>query len=148
MKMKHFWMIAVVCVAVLLIAVPAQAQINVDRIGVSFSNFTYANSESDTSGSQQVAAARALMLVLTTADSAIMDVYVQYKDSNATWTTKFTDSLKTTVNTGKTQEYSLKDGDSDAFDAMVYGVRVVLAGRSAGNGVTTPTFTAKWYYKP
>lgn len=145
--MKHFAVLFTVCVAVLLIAVPAMSQININRTGVKFSNYAYANSANDTSSSQAVAGASKLALVLKTTDSTSMDVYVQYKDSNATWVTKLTDSLISTVNTGKTQEYSLIDADSDVFDAFVYGVRVILAGRSSGNGVTSPVFTAYWYWR-
>ena len=145
--MKHS-LVFVICVAVLLIAVPAFAQVNVEKIGVKFSNLTYAAAGADTSASQNVAGARSLSLVITTADSAELDVVVQYFASNLTWTTVLTDSLITTVAAGATKEFSLKDGDSDLFDNLAYGVRVIVTGQATGCGVTTPTFTAKWVYKP
>lgn len=137
-----------ICVAVLLIAVPAVAQVNVEKLGVRFSNLTYTASENDTSSAQKVAGANRLSLVITTADSAELDVYVQYKVGDATWTTVLTDSLITTTAAGSTQEYSLIDSDSDLFDALAFGVRAIVAARATGCGVTTPTFKAYWYYKP
>jgi len=145
--MKHSLIFAL-CVAVLLIAVPAFAQVGVSSIGVKFSNLTYAAAGADTSSSQNVAAARFLSLVITTADSAELDIVVQYKKDNTTWTTVLTDSLITTTAAGATQEYSLRDGDSDLFDYIAYGTRVIVTGQASGCGVTTPTFTAKWIYKP
>ena len=145
--MKHIWMVLICCVAVLLIAVPANSQIENGKLGVKFSNLTYAASAGiDTSSQQYMAGARCLSLVITTADSAELDVVVQYK-TNGTWTAILTDSLITTTAAGATQEYSIKDGDSDLCDGLYYPLRVIVGGQATGCGTTTPTFTAYWYYR-
>lgn len=146
--MKHFAVLFTVCVAVLLIAVPATGQVRASTVGVAFSDLTYAASAKDTSSGQYFGGANRLSLVVVTADSAELDIIVQYKLNNTTWTTVLTDSLITTTAAGATQEYSIIDSDSDLFDGVAFPVRVVVGGQATGCGVTTPTFTATWHYRP
>jgi hypothetical protein len=142
--MKRFLVVALA----LLVASVAVAQVNVASFPVKFSNLTYAANESDTSSSQMVAGSNRLSLVVTSADSANLQIITQYYVDGATWTTKTTDTLLTIVASGASKEISLIDSDSDALDGVAYGVRVIVKGLASGCGVTGPTFTAKWFLKP
>lgn len=123
------------------------AQINLSYT-TALNRVTYALEEADTSVAQYVAGANSLVLVVTSEDSAQLDVVVQYK-KNGTWTTILTDSLCTTTAAGATQEYSIKDTDSDLCDGIYYPLRVILTGQTdvLNMGVTTPYVTARWYYR-
>jgi hypothetical protein len=144
--MKHSLIFAI-CVAVLLTAVPAFAQINVNYTSA-LNRVTYVAAEADTGtvAGQYVAGANLLSLVVTVEDSCELDIVVQYK-TNGTWTTVLTDSLISTVAAGATKEWSIRDSDSDLLDGIYYPVRVIVTGQATGNGVTTPYVTARWYYR-
>ncbi len=140
--MKRFTFLMV---ALALVATAAAAQINLNYTTV-FNAESYAAGVADTSGAYYVAGANRLSLVVTTADSAELDVVVQYQ-TNGTWTAVLTDSLVTTTATGATQEYSITDADSDLLDGIYYPLRVIITGQATGCGVTTATFRARFYYR-
>lgn len=139
--------ILVVTLAVLLLASVGEAQINLNYT-TALNGVAYAASEADTGtvAGQYVAGANLLSLVVTVTDSCELDVVVQYK-TNGTWTAVLTDSLISTVAAGATKEWSIRDSDSDLLDGIYYPVRVIITGQATGNGVTTPTVTARWYYR-
>lgn len=136
--------ILILALAVVLVAAVSDAQIKPNYV-TALNNVTYAASEADTSGAFYVGSATKLVLVVSPADSAELDVVVQYQ-RNGTWTTILTDSCITTSATYE-QEYSIIDLDSDLLDGFYFPLRVILTGQATGNGVTTPTVRARFYYK-
>ncbi len=146
--MKQFLMLVSFVLLVALL-VPASGSAQVSLSYTTAISGTYANSEADTGtvAGQNVAGARLLSLVISCSDSMAADVYIFYK-TNGTWTTKITDSLVTTSNTGTTKEYIIRSGAADNLAGIYFPVRVRVAGRASGNGVTSPTYWARWYYRP
>lgn len=143
--MKHFTAVILIGLLVaLLVPAVSNAQLNVNY-ATALNSVTYAASESDTSAAIYVGSATKLVLVVAPADSAELDVVVQYK-RNGTWTTILTDSCITTSATYE-QEYSIIDLDSDLLDGLYFPLRVIITGQATGCGVTTPTVRARFYYR-
>lgn len=139
--------ILILALAVVLVASVCEAQINLSYTSA-LNRVTYVNSENDTGtvAGQYVAGANLLSLVISSEDSVNVDFVIQYK-ANGSWTDIVTDSLVSAVNTGRTREISLRDSDSDLMDGIYYPLRIIVAARASGNGVTTPYLTARWYYR-
>lgn len=136
--------ILILALAVVLVAAVSDAQIK-PSYSTALNNVTYAASEADTSAAVYVGSATKLVLVVSPADSAELDVVVQYQ-RNGTWTTILTDSCITTSATYE-QEYSIIDLDSDLLDGLYFPLRVIIAGQATGCGVTTPTVLARFHYR-
>lgn len=132
----------------LLATISALSQTYHTRWPARFQNLTYANGQSDTTGSEIWAAASKLAFVLAVSDSAMLDVHMQYKDSGATWTTFLSDSLLTSTAAGSEREIVLRTTEVDHIPGFVFGLRVIVAARATGNGVTSPRFSGTWYLRP
>jgi hypothetical protein len=143
--MKHCILFAVL--AVLLIAVPAAAQINLNyTTALNRVTITASTNDTGTVAGQYVGGANLLSLVVSSEDSIAVDVIVEYQ-KDMVWTSILTDSLISTVASGHTHEYSIRDSDSDLLDGIYFPLRVIIAARATGCGVTTPYLTARWYYR-
>ena len=110
------------------------------------SDETFAAGVADTSRSFSIAASNRLSLAVTVADSAELDIYVQYNTNGATWTTVLTDSLIATA--AGSQEYDLIDSDSNLLPGICFPMRVIVAARVTGCGVTSPNIQAAWHFRP
>jgi hypothetical protein len=139
--------------ACLALPLTAFAQVSLNEYSVK-SGASYANSQKDTTAVLRLAGASLLSAKLVTKDTAAVDVYIQYSANyydvpaaQRTWTTVVTDSL-VYANTGYGfAQYSIRDTDSDALDGVTGAIRTVLAFRSSGNGVTTPTYTLSYVFR-
>lgn len=88
-------------------------------------------------------------LLITVNDSAKIDVYVDWAYTGlTTFTNTLTDSLIHATTGAKTQEYILRIPGTDEYGGLGRHARVRLSFRSAGQGFTSPTYTAKVLYKP
>ncbi len=132
-----------IAACVLLMAAPAFSQINATSWPAAFSTWQYAAGEADTSREQHIAGSNLLSLTVTPADTAALDIVVQYK-RNGTWETILTDSLVTASGTGTTQEFWIRSKGTDLIDGIYFPLRVIISARATGNGVTSPMFGAAW----
>lgn len=121
------------------------------------SSKTYANSQTDTlpqptstgtvvtfRGAPSFAA-----LVMQPADSAVADVYVDGRAIGmTTFTVLLTDSIKGASTLIPTKEWVLRNTTTEKLISLYQEYRVRIAWRSAGNGVTTPTYALKFMWKP
>jgi hypothetical protein len=144
--MKHLSMSLLLAVLLLMLVVPASAQISLSS-QATFSGKSYTTSQLDTSASYRLAGAGLLSVVTFTADTAAWDLYVDYSLDRSTWTTILTDSVKSTNTTAKVTEHSIRDTDSDAIDGLYGWIRVRNAQRASGTAVVG-TYTQKLYYRP
>jgi len=113
---------------------------------------TYANSAADTlpntTGFKAGGVSQA-SVTLHVLDSAKCDIYGEYQlRGTTTWTAGLTDSLISTVNGGKYQEYILRDNSTEKLGGTDVVWRLVVVWRAAGNGVSSATYDAEFNWKP
>lgn len=121
------------------------------------SSKTYANSQTDTlpqpTSTGTVVTFRGApslaSLVMQPADSAVADVYVDARPIGmTTFTAVLTDSIKGAASLIPTKEWLLRTHTAESLGGLYQEYRVRIAWRAAGNGVTTPTYTLKFMWKP
>lgn len=136
--MKNAILIFVALIALtVMLAVNSNAQITTTLMN----NKAYAASQIDTSGAFDISGDIRDFLVVTTKDSAAVTIYTQTKPpGSSTWTTVMTDSLATSTNTGKIQEYVIRDFTVEQSPTAGL-TRLIMSWSAYRQGVTS----AKYY---
>lgn len=154
--MKTIIAIIFAIAALFALAPPSQAQSrqNPNTVAPFFyynvtSGATYADSQTDTSAAYRLGAAKLLSLEFFAYDTVAADIYVDYRPwGGSAWTQILADSLVDTVNTGTMKEIPLRTAAVDSIGYVSGDLRTRVAFRSSKNGVTSPTYTERWIWKP
>ena len=100
-----------------------------------------------TTQSATLGGASRVSLQLIVLDSASADVYVD-ELIGSTWTNIIADSLITTSNTGKTQEYIIRNYVAESTTHIGGKYRARISWRNVTMGVSTATYKGSFLWKP
>ena len=160
--MKHIAFVALLAALVVLLALPAEAQnwnrVNPSTMTAGFytrinTTKAYVLSTNDTSATENLAWVRELEYYVVFNDSVNVITRFEYKSNpSASWTAVKFDTLNHTGGgtvTGSTyRTVALKAPTSDLLGNLSGQLRVIHIFAATVIGVTTPTYSDQWRWKP